>query len=309
MTTKKICFIVLCVLLAAVIILFAVVLGKVSTLFGGSSTPATTEPSTQATDDSSPTESSDTTPTQPTATAHEHNYEFSRTVPASCDSYGMNVYVCTLCGDEKMPDDERIDPLGHDLSKTVVAPTCTDDGYTELKCSRCAYTEKQEITAALGHELDGGTQMPATCIDNAHTLYKCTREGCEYTEKKDEQYNTATGLHTYGPWMPDDQGKNYHQCIHCGNQEYGDSITGYEYVDGAGQRTFVITVGTDENPNAYTYTVIDCLLDAEPAFRYDPSQGLIVTFTGPDGQPQSYTMAKESNETITIDADGTIIGG
>ncbi len=316
MTTKKICFIVMCALLAVVIILFAVVLSRVSTLFSGGNNTPTTAPTTQPT--TAPSDPSDTTSpsntTNPTATEHDHAYEFSHTLQPTCDSYGLNVYVCTLCGHEDMPDEERIEPLGHELTKTVVPATCTEDGYTEYKCARCPYTEKQEITAATGHLLDDGTETPGTCTDDACTLFKCTAEGCDYTEKTNIQPGTSTGEHTYGEWTPTEDGRYSHICIHCGYEEITDALDdGYHIKDIDVQhmtdhRVFIVTVGTNSNPSAYTYTIYDYVMDEEMGIKYNGDEGLVISYTA-GGTLQSYTMTKESSQTVTINADGTVAGG
>ena len=65
--------------------------------------------------------------------------------PSTCTEDGYYGQVCTVCGwvDTSTPD--PIARQGHVLSAaTVVAPTCTEQGYTVRNCTRegCDYAEK-----------------------------------------------------------------------------------------------------------------------------------------------------------------------
>ena len=51
------------------------------------------------------------------------------------------------------------------LSEKVVAPTCTEDGYTQYTCSKCAHTWKIAGESALGHEYGELVEkVDATCV-------------------------------------------------------------------------------------------------------------------------------------------------
>lgn len=94
--------------------------------------------------------------------------------------------VCTVCG--------ALKGCNHFLFKSseVVAPTCTEKGYTIHSCTRCGYDYKDTYTPALGHDYgkDGkctrcGEMDPdhghsytekkvaATCTSDGYTLYTC----------------------------------------------------------------------------------------------------------------------------------------
>ena len=77
------------------------------------------------------------------------------------------------------------------VNKTV-APTCTENGYTLMKCSSHGETMKTNIVSALGHEFDSKLPDNAWITDSVPTCEKagsmhrdCIRHSaCGYTEKK-----------------------------------------------------------------------------------------------------------------------------
>ena len=68
----------------------------------------------------------------------------------------------------------------------IVAPTCTESGYTVKKCTRCGKEtgERTDITDALGHQFVETTVAP-TCTESGYTVKKCTRCGKETGERTD----------------------------------------------------------------------------------------------------------------------------
>ena len=66
-------------------------------------------------------------------------------VAPTCTESGYTVSKCSYCGEEYGPHTNITDALGHQFVETVVAPTCTESGYTVQKCTRCG-EEKGERT-------------------------------------------------------------------------------------------------------------------------------------------------------------------
>jgi uncharacterized protein YkwD/rubrerythrin len=68
----------------------------------------------------------------------DHNFVLDEklSVKATCTSSGNNVYVCSVCGEQK---EEFVDILGHDMVYHAgVDPTCTSNGTLEhWHCQRC----------------------------------------------------------------------------------------------------------------------------------------------------------------------------
>ncbi len=81
--------------------------------------------------------------------------------------------TCTLCGNGTLyaahdfddDCDTTCDVCGyvrtatHVLVPTVVAPTCTEDGYTRLSCPLCGYSETTNVVPASGHVYDNELDM------------------------------------------------------------------------------------------------------------------------------------------------------
>ena len=66
---------------------------------------------------------------------------------------------------------------------TVVAPTCTEQGYTLHTCPSCGDTYRDAWTDALGHSWDAGrVTVPATEDTDGERTFTCTRCGAERTE-------------------------------------------------------------------------------------------------------------------------------
>ena len=78
---------------------------------------------------------------------HEHEYTVKGTVHSpKCDTLGYTEYYCE-CGEMDFQDFQSA--LGHKYGEySVVAATCTTDGWTERKCTRCNIIEKTNIVTA-----------------------------------------------------------------------------------------------------------------------------------------------------------------
>lgn len=89
---------------------------------------------------------------QHTHTAGEPTQE--NVVPATCTTDGSydEVIKCTECGEEMSRTHKILPATGHKFVDTVVAPTCTAQGYTLHKCSVCGEETKDTYKDALGHK-------------------------------------------------------------------------------------------------------------------------------------------------------------
>lgn len=140
-----------------------------------------------------------------------HTYSRAVTLtPATCTTNGTQAQTCTVCGkivttvinatghslDDGTVTKEAtctengtltkkcknalcnysetyvIPALGHDIKSTVVAPTCTEPGYTTNECTRCDFTETVDITDALGHSTDSSNYR---LTDGNKLVKDCTR--------------------------------------------------------------------------------------------------------------------------------------
>ena len=135
---------------------------------------------------------------EPLGHEYEIDTEDEEYVAATCTEGGVDVEVCTRCGDRLVVETEA---LGHTAGATKYVPAdCENNGRDETYCSVCnevMYSEDLGDTdPALGHALETEV-VAATCKEGGYTLTKCTREGCEYEVKSDETAIDPDG-HVYG---------------------------------------------------------------------------------------------------------------
>ncbi|MFR0735166.1 MAG: S-layer homology domain-containing protein [Oscillospiraceae bacterium] len=114
-----------------------------------------------------------------TVTVPEHDYIVS-VVPATCEAGGYTLYTCRNCGESYK--DHLTDALGHDWSAWTETrePTCTEAGEETRTCANCNETETRSV-AAKGHTLKD-TVVAATCTTEGYTLHECTVCGYSYRD-------------------------------------------------------------------------------------------------------------------------------
>ena len=150
-----------------------------------------------------------------------HNYvldpDAEGAVAVTCTTDGLDVYVCSRCGDTKL---ETVPAPGHKWNKgevfddcegqyvlytcgtcgetykeytglgevtehewvqdeSTLTATCTEAGTVEETCSKCGAKRTVEVPA-LGHDVVA-TVVPPTCQSEGYTEHKCSR--CDYTEE------------------------------------------------------------------------------------------------------------------------------
>ena len=187
-------------------------------------------------------------------------------IPATCTEPGSYDYViyCTLCGEEMRRGTGIKTPvLGHDFQAgDVIAPTCTEDGYTVYTCSRCGDTQNRDITEATGHAL-GEWETAADGVAPTCTLPGTTTgevrycANCDYFETRGGEAIPALG-HDYVAGTPvaatcTDKGYTQYTCSRCGDSYTADETAalGHTWDDG------VITkapTATEEGVKTFTCT-------------------------------------------------------
>lgn len=156
--------------------------------------------------------------------AHEHDFRYLETVPASCENLGYERWQCDGCG--QLEKKNYIPATGHDyeditireanckqgglklsLCKNcgdfhqtttpvgahiykdkVIAPTCRNVGYTEHTCEVCGDSYITDIKPLISHAYESITKKP-TCEDKGYTTYTCTM--CQSSYVSD--YTEPTG--------------------------------------------------------------------------------------------------------------------
>ena len=113
-------------------------------------------------------------------TEEHYRYKINKVLP-TCTEEGTNTYVCrgSDCGITIKV--ETVPPEGHDLTPTIVPPTCTTDGsysYSSGHCEACNEdidSSEKVIIPATGHTLNIEN---ATCT----TASYCTNRNCTYVK-------------------------------------------------------------------------------------------------------------------------------
>ena len=159
-----------------------------------------------------------------------HNFSsWAVTKPATCLTAGTKTRDCAACG---KTETETIAKLGHDYKTTVVDPTCTEEGYTLHRCSRCSDNYKDTYTKAAGHKFGSwSVTKQATCTADGTKTKEC--KVCGKTETA-----TITKLgHNYKASVVDptctEKGYTIHRCSRCGDN-YKDTYTkatGHKFSD------------------------------------------------------------------------------
>ena len=181
------------------------------------------------------------------AAPSDHNWgDYQTLTEPTCAAPGKDVRYCKNCG---TADYVEIPATGnHNFIPTVVAPTCEERGYTIYACQGCGLTYRDDYVAALGHDLDDGVVVEATCTTPGGILYTCKRvfqtekmvDGekvyvdvpCGYTKFVEDPEKPAFG-HNLSEWKfvehpsePDAYAK-WRECMNAG-------CTYSEYEKGAG---------------------------------------------------------------------------
>ncbi|WP_448915237.1 leucine-rich repeat protein, partial [Eubacterium ramulus] len=179
-----------------------------------------------------------------------HDYEAVITAP-TCTEKGYTTYTCKVCGDSYVA--EEVEALGHDLGEWTVSKeaSCIESGEKVRKCSRCDYSETEEIEAT-GHDYEAVVTDP-TCTEKGYTTYNCKVCGDSYVTEEVE----ALG-HDLGEWTVSKEasctevGEKVRKCSRC---DYSES----EEIEAAGHTyEAVVTAPTCTEAGYTTYTCKNC---------------------------------------------------
>ncbi len=166
---------------------------------------------------------------------------------------------------------------GHSYEDFVIAPTCTQEGYTTKKCSVCYATDgsKVNIVPANGHKLIE-TNIKATCTSAGRFISRCSL--CGYTE---EFYTDAALGHSFSGWKESSSSRT-RTCNRCNFSEVVNINTASK----------VIYLTFDDGPGPYTKKLLG----------YLRSYNVKATFFVTNQNPNYIYLLKE------MAADGHAIG-
>ncbi len=159
---------------------------------------------------------------EPAPTVDEnHEHSYVKSIVApTCTEQGYTKYTC-VCGDSYKED--YTDPVEHNYQTSVVEPTCTAQGYTLTKCSYCGDASKTDFKEATGHNYQD-TVVPATCTEKGYTSHKCSKCNDSYKDA----YTNALGHDMVNQGTPqyEDNKDGFYvtyngKCSRCGKSENG----------------------------------------------------------------------------------------
>lgn len=109
----------------------------------------------------------------------EHFYVRGETVPPTCSEQGYTEYKCSQCGTTKK--DDYIAAKGHSYQMSSKPPTCTEMGETVYICEVCGFEYKEEGEYPSGHSYTTTITKSPTCTQEGQRHYHCDKCGYEYT--------------------------------------------------------------------------------------------------------------------------------
>ena len=179
--------------------------------------------------------------TEPTG----HNWDEGHTITSSsCTSEGVIEYNCKNCSEKMIKAEsamghtpgkaatctepqtcEKCDtvlalPTGHNYSEKIVAPTCTEMGYTVFECKDCKDTYNGDYTDKIAHDYKKTVFAPS-CTAMGHTTYTC--KNCDdefisdYTDKLSHNYKAVITNPTCTEF-----GHTTYTCADCGDTYVAD---------------------------------------------------------------------------------------
>ena len=111
----------------------------------------------------------------------EHVYKEVNRIAPKCEQVGKIIYQCD-CGKTK---ETEIPALTHEYEDNVVAPTCTDAGYTLHTCKLCGNNYTDDEVPATGHEFGEWQIFKApTCTEEGIEIRTCVHDNCLETEER-----------------------------------------------------------------------------------------------------------------------------
>ena len=190
----------------------------------------------------------------------EHTYE-KKTSDATCTEAGYEWEECSVCGELKAPKVETVKALGHDFKDFEtykddprnVNPTCDQEGFAVVKCTRCEETDLVSLGGGTGeHQWDNGVATKPTCTEGEHTLFTCKLCGATKTEKIPAEFEPLPALgHDYTKVV-----KGY--AATCKDEGLSDGLM-CSRCDSVKEEQKVLPV----DPNAHEYGKEDILRDAD----------------------------------------------
>lgn len=156
-----------------------------------------------------------------------HYYEKGTIIAPTCTTQGYTVYECISCDDYYYSD--YVSANGHSYHSTVYPPSCTSQGYTIFVCSVCHYTYIGDYKSANGHSYEREIIEP-TCTDRGYTVSTCVDCGYSYISNYVAALGHSYATTDFSPTCTEKGGTHY-ACVRCADEYtlYTTSELGHSY--------------------------------------------------------------------------------
>lgn len=186
----------------------------------------------------------------PSPSPQGHVHDYEKTVvKPTCLDEGYTINTCE-CGVTFR--DTFVDPLGHDFKKDVHAASCSARGYTMYECTRCKGAYVEDYTDMLPHNY-AVKSVAATCTENGYDEHVCIVCGDFYRDKEvkafGHDYETSTIAATCT-----ENGKSVKTCKTCGYS----ATTNLEKSDHTWDNGKIIKNPGCETTGTVLYTCVNC---------------------------------------------------
>ena len=149
-----------------------------------------------------------------------HTQTSTATTAPTCTQEGSTDIVCNKCG--QTVSSTPIPALGHSYTSVITPPTCDEFGFTTHTCTVCGHVTEDTYVLALGHSYSTDVTDP-TCDTLGYTTFYCFVCGFSY----DDQYVDALG-HSYDGEVTaptcTEEGFTTFLCSVCGDHYIGSYV-------------------------------------------------------------------------------------
>ena len=201
------------------------------------------------------------------------------TKAATYTETGIKTFKCKDCGETRTEEIPSLDKTYHILQ--VVAPTCTEQGYTVYICDQDAtLTENRDFVDALDHDWgEGVVTKAATCTEDGEKTFTCSRDGATKTEVIQAVGHKWDDGTITTPATCEASGVKTYKCLNDGCTETKTeeiAALGHNYDDGVVTKAATCTEDgvktfTCQNDKSHTYT------EVIPATGHDYDDGVVTT--------------------------------
>ena len=132
------------------------------------------------------------------ATGHTLERDTASDKAPTCTKEGSFAYKCKNCEYTETITRDALGHDYSTTAVTVTEPTCTTDGVKAYKCTRCDAKIETAIPKT-GHDFSITEVIAPTCTDKGYTIVKCANKDCTENYVVSDSFVDAAG-HNWGAW-------------------------------------------------------------------------------------------------------------